>query len=392
MNNICESRMHILMVCPQYRPSVGGYERAAERLSTALAARGHRVTVITDRRDRSWVRNEIHQGVSIRRLWCVFKPRLHMLTALLSVALFLGAHGRRFDVWHVHQYGVHAAVAIGLGMVLRRPVVLKLTSTGEQGIAKAIAEQPLAWLGAALLKRVSAVVALTRETASEALAFGISGALIDQLGNGVDTAVFRPANKQERAELKQKLGMEGRRAVIYVGRLSPEKNPDGLLEAWIAARQTLPADWMLILIGDGPMRTQLERRIRNAGLEDSVMVAGQQQNIEQWMAAADVYVSSSLWEGLSNTLLEAMACGLPVAVTRVSGVKELVEETEAGLTVDVGDNAALASALVRLAQDTDLQDQLSRAARLAVEQTYSLQAVANRHELLYRRLIAQRTS
>lgn len=315
-----------------------------------------------------------------------------MLTALLSVALFLGAHGRRFDVWHVHQYGVHAAVAIGLGMVLRRPVVLKLTSTGEQGIAKAIAEQPLAWLGAALLKRVSAVVALTRETASEALAFGISGALIDQLGNGVDTAVFRPANKQERAELKQKLGMEGRRAVIYVGRLSPEKNPDGLLEAWIAARQTLPADWMLILIGDGPMRTQLERRIRNAGLEDSVMVAGQQQNIEQWMAAADVYVSSSLWEGLSNTLLEAMACGLPVAVTRVSGVKELVEETEAGLTVDVGDNAALASALVRLAQDTDLQDQLSRAARLAVEQTYSLQAVANRHELLYRRLIAQRTS
>lgn len=384
--------LSVLMMAPQYRPLVGGYERAAERLSAALAGRGHHVTVITDRTNPSWARRELHQGVAIRRLRCVFRPRLHMPTSLVSLALFLLLNGRRFDVWHVHQYGFHAAVAVALGLVLRRPVVLKLTSSGQQGIAQAMDDHPLTRIVAPVLKRASGIIALTSETANEALAIGMAPSRIHELGNGVDTDEFRPVGEAGRARQKQALGIPARHAVLYVGRLSPEKNVEGLLHAWATARPSISAEWTLVLVGDGPDRPQLERQIQDAGLADAVMIAGQQPNVEKWMAAADIYVSSSLWEGLSNTLLEGMACGLPVVVTRVSGVKDLVEKRAAGLVVDVGDNGALAAALVRLAQDPDLRRSLGRTARRSVEQTYSLQAVADRHETLYRRLIAERTS
>lgn len=387
-----DAPLGILMIAPQYRPLVGGYERAAERLSAALVGRGHNVTVIADRRDLSWPKRELHNGVFIQRLWCLFKPKLHMPTSLASLAWFLIRKGRRFDVWHVHQYGLHAAVAIGLGRLLGRPTVLKLTSSGQQGVARAMGGHPLAWLVTHLLARASGIVALTRETASEALAVGIPAARIHRLGNGVDTVSFQPRTDADRRKAKQAVGLEGRSAVLYVGRLSPEKNVEGLIRSWAEARPSMPPGWALVVIGEGPSRAQMEVQIDLTGLTGEVMVAGEQANIETWMAAADVYVSSSLWEGLSNTLLEAMSCGLPVAVTRVSGVTELVEDRDAGLVVEVGDDGALASALVRLAQDPHLRRRLGKAARLSVERTYSLEAVADRHETLYRRLMAERTS
>ena len=384
--------MRILMLSPQYCPIVGGYERAAERLSAALVARGHCVTVITERRNKAWPATETLDGVRVRRLWCTYRPRLHMLTALTSFTLFLLTQGCRFDVWHVHQYGLHAALTVALGRVLRRPVVLKLTSSAGQGLARATAASRFASLTAALHKRVTAVVALTRETASEAQAFGIPPERIHHLGNGVDTAKFRPHEERERSELKRRLGIGSHRVVIYVGRLSPEKNPDGLLQAWIKACPSLTADWKLVLVGDGPMRGALEAVVSAQALEDSILFAGQQRNIEQWMGSADIYVISSRNEGLSNTLLEAMASGLPVVATRVSGVTELVEEPGAGLVADIGDTDGLARALVRLASDRPLRERLGVAARRVIERRYSIETVAEKHEALYRRLLAEGTS
>lgn len=377
------------MLSPQYHPIVGGYERAAERLSAALAARGHGVTVVAERRDKAWPATETHDGVRVRRLWCAYRPRFHMLTVLASSALFLLTQGRRFDVWHVHQYGLHAALAVALGKVLRRPVVLKLTSSAGQGLARATATSRFASITAALLKRVTAVVAPTRETASEAQSFGIPSERIHQLGNGVDTEKFHPHEERERSELKQKLGIGPRRAVIYVGRLSPEKNPDGLLQAWIKARPFLPAEWKLVLVGDGPMLGALESIVRAQALEDNVLIAGQQRNIEQWIGSAEIYVISSRNEGLSNTLLEAMAGGLPVVATRVSGVTELVEETGAGLVAEVGDMDGLSHALVRLAGDASLRQRMGAEARRVIEQRYSIKSVAERHEALYQHLLAE---
>lgn len=387
-DRIPEGRLlRILMMAPQYRPIVGGYERAAERLSAALAGRGHQVTVVTDRRDPAWPRREVHEGVAIRRLWCIFRPRVHMPTSLGSLALFLLRHGRGYDVWHVHQYGLHAAVMIGLGLVLKRPVVLKLTSSGEQGIARAMDGHPLASLVTLFLKRASAVVALTRETAGEALAVGIPPSRVHQLGNGVDVAVYRPRGELERAALKAELGVEIPKAFICVGRLAPDKNLNGLLQAWQHASAELPVGWGLVIVGEGEMRECIEAKIDSTGSGNPIMAVGSQQQVEKWLGASDIYISASNREGLSNTLLEAMATGLPSAVTRVSGVTDLVAGTNAGIVVDVGDMDAMAAAIVALASDADLQLRMGQAARLKIESSYSIDAVADGHERLYWRLV-----
>lgn len=381
-------KVRILMVSPQYRPIVGGYERAAERLSVVLAARGHRVTVIAERRNTAWLQEELIDGICVRRLWCAYRPRFHTITALASFAMFLLAEGRRFDVWHVHQYGHHAALAVTLGKVLRRPIVLKLTNTADQGLAHSAASGRFASLTTFLLKRATAVVALTREMVGEAKAFGISAERIHCLGNGVDTALFCSRDQTQRALLKQVLGIGASRVVLFVGRLAEEKNPQGLIQAWTAALSSLPVDWKLVFVGNGPMRDALEASVEGQCRDGSVLFAGQQNNIEQWMGAADIYVLSSRNEGLSNTLLEAMASGLPVVATRVSGISELVEEPGAGLVAAVGDMDALAQALVQLASDNTLREKMGAIGRQVISERYSIEVVAARHEDMYRRLLA----
>ena len=380
--------LRILMISPQYHPIVGGYERAAERLSAALAARGHHVTVISERRDTGWPQSEVREGVAIRRLWCIYRPRLHMLTALVSFALFLMFRGRRFDIWHAHQYGMHAGVAVALGFLMRRPVVLKLTSSGGQGLAQALSATRFSRLLAALHLHVDAVVALTRETEREALAFGISPARIHVLGNGVDIERFRPRDENERQTIKRHLGLNAEHLVIFVGRLSPEKNVEGLLQAWAQAHPLMGSGWTLLIIGDGPERRRLEDIVIRENLDGSVLLLGAKDSINEWMGVAEIYVLTSDREGLSNTLLEAMACGLPVAATRVSGVSELVEAPGAGLTVEVGNMHDFSVALATLGGDGLLRANLGAKGRDVIHGRYSIEAVATRHELLYQNLLS----
>lgn len=379
--------MKILMISPQFRPIVGGYERSAERLSIGLAERGHIVTVIAERRVQSWVSGEDVQGVAVHRLWCVHRPRLHMITSLMSFGAFLVWRGRHFDLWYVHQYGLHAALCVAVGKLLGKPVVLKLTSSGDESVGKAVARTRGAPLVAALLRRVDAVVALTLETAREAVDFGIRREHVHTLGNGVDPTSFRPRNRSERHQLRNELGLTASGVVVCVGRLVDVKNPAAVLDAWALIVRGLPRGWKLVYVGDGPLGPLLMEKVRAAGLEESVLVVGQQANISEWMGASDIYVSASNHEGLSNTLLEAMSCGLPVVVTRVSGTREVVEEPGAGLAVDICDVEALARAIAALALDDSLREQLGRKARAVIEERYSIQAVVRRHELLYERLV-----
>jgi hypothetical protein len=120
MDKTTPQRISILMLSPQFHPIVGGYERAAERLSGALAKLAVDVAVITERREATWPVVEAAGGVKIYRLCCIYRRYLHMVSSLLAFAWFLLWRGRRFDVWHVHQYGLHALLAVALGEALRR--------------------------------------------------------------------------------------------------------------------------------------------------------------------------------------------------------------------------------------------------------------------------------
>lgn len=381
-------RISVLMICPQFNPIVGGYERAAERLAVALSRHGTEVTVVTERRESDWPRRDNFDMVPVHRLPCIYRRHLHIVSALSALAWYLLWHGRRFDVWHVHQYGLHAALAVAMGKILGRPVALKLTSSARQGIGNAISETRMSRAAAAMLRRVDACVAVSRETAAEALDFGIQADRIHAIGNGVDVRAYYPPTPKDRLVQRAYFDVVANGLVVFVGRLSREKNPDGLLAAWRIALPRLPRDWKLVLVGDGPMRDMLEKQIAVDGLRERVIVAGGSNDVDRWLRAADVFVMPSHNEGLSNTMLEAMASGLPIVSTNVSGSLENLREPGAGVVVDVGCMEQFAEALVNLAMDESLRQRMGERGRNVIESKYSIDQIAAAHLELYERLIA----
>ena len=167
-------------------------------------------------------------------------------------------------------------------------------------------------------------------------------ARIRAIPNGCDATIFHP---QSRADARAALGVDtGIELVVYVGRLVPEKGLRELLDAMTALAPQRPK-LQLALIGDGPMRAELESRI-NADPTLRVFLPGAQgpQEVARWMAASDLVTLPSYSEGHPNVLVEALACGRPVVATPVGGIPEVVD-TECGLLVPARNAAALAAGL-----------------------------------------------
>lgn len=380
-------RLCVLMIAPQFRPLVGGYERAAERLAIELAQQGQEVTILTERRAASWPSSETIHGFKLQRLWCIYRPGIHALSSLLSFAAFLLTKGWRYHVIHVHQYGYHAALAVLVGKMFQVPVVIKITNTGAQGIEQALAgEQKAPGLLASLHRKMDACIATTTEAQEEAGRFGIAQDRIRLIPNGIDTAFFKPCNTHEKEALKSRLGLGKSLTVLYSGRLSPAKNPEGLIEAWHTIYREMP-NAELVLIGDGPLRKALENRVTALGLKTSVLFAGLQSDVLSWYQAADIFVLPSHREGLSNSLLEAMSCGLPVVSTRVSGSTGIFLESDVGELIEVGDSPGLVTAVRSLLTDPARCAACSLRAREYASTTFSIQAVAEKTLALYVRLV-----
>ena len=379
--------LHILMISPAFRPIIGGYERAAERLSAALCRAGYRVTVITERRDKKWPRKEVVDQVTVVRLWCVYRRGVHVFTSFMSFAIFLLTKGCRYQIFHVHQYGYHAALAVVVGRLLRKPVLIKVTSTSTEGIAPALASSRFSRPMMALHRAVSACIVTSTEAAREAVQFGIPEERIKLLPNGIDVDEFRPATDAEKLRLRIRLGITRSLVVLYSGRLVAFKNVGGLLESWSEIHRDVDA--VLVIVGDGPLRSTLEAKCRYLGLASSVRFIGQQLDVLPWYQVADVFVLSSHYEGLSNSLLEAMSCGLPVASTRVSGSVDIFADVDIGELTAPGDAEAMAASLARLLADPARRAACGSQARAYAKAKYSISSVAKDTSALYECLVSR---
>lgn len=377
--------LRVLMVSPQYRPMVGGYERAAERLSQALVARGHEVTVVAERRNPAWPGQERDGGLTLRRLRVVARPGLHGVTWAIALAGFLLRHGRRFDVFHVHQYGWAAAVAVVFGRLFARPVALKLTGTEENSIVVALRRKRRSSLLEGFHRRIDAFLAPSDRVVAEIERFGIPPERIHRIPNGIDVEHLQPLAAPARDALRRRLGLEGMTVALYVGRLSPEKNPLGLVDAW--RRLGPPERTRLVFVGDGPEREELARRA--AGCAASVRAIGAVPDPLEWYQAADIFVLPSIREGLSNSLLEALSCALPVVSTPVSGSEDVFAAADVGALAGGPDAASLAEAIRPLLSDPERRARCAAEARRLALERFSLDRVARDVESLYQDLIGR---
>jgi len=227
---------------------------------------------------------------------------------------------------------------------------------------------PLATHVVPVSERVSAYVA--RE-------FRIPPDRLSTIANGVDLDHFRPVPRGRDA---------GPPVIGCTARLHRENDHATLLRAFAQVRERWPAA-RLLLLGRGPEEARLRMLADSLGVSGRACLAGEQADVAPWLSRMTLYVQPSLAAGMSNSVLEAMAAGLPVVATAVGGTPDVVIQNETGLLVPPGDPSALADAMLRLLTDRRLAESFGRAGRARVEAHFDEQTMRRRTEALLDRLV-----
>ena len=219
----------------------------------------------------------------------------------------------------------------------------------------------------------------SREYLIGALGYGADKVRV--IHNGVDLASW-PVSKLDRRRKRLELRLGADELLVgAVGRLDGQKGHRVLVEAMARLKGRVSA--RCVIIGEGPDRAVLEALIRRHHLESVVLLLGERDDVTAWLSSLDVFVLPSLWEGLPNALLEAMALGLPVLASGVDGVLEAVENGVNGRIVPPNNIGALAEALVGLALDAGERERLGRAAKKTIAERFTLIRMLAAYEKAY---------
>ncbi len=232
-----------------------------------------------------------------------------------------------------------------------------------------------------LWRLVNRIVVVSESSRALLQAEGIPGERILTIHNGIEAAQFLIG--EDRWGMRARLGFDREQPLLgIVARLDAIKNHASLLRAMPQVMQAHP-DTTLLIIGDGPLRADLERQASELGLGRSARFLGTRDDVPELLAALDVVVLCSLSEGLSLTLLEESAAGSSMVATNVGGNPEIIQDGLTGLLVPVGDDAALADAINRLLDDPERAHAIGQAARLRFMREFTLARMVSRYVELY---------
>ena len=269
----------------------------------------------------------------------------------------------RLDPDIVHLHSSKAGMVGRLAVRGRRPTVFQPHAWSFEATEGAVARIALGWERFAA-RWTHTLLCVSRAECERGEIAGVHSDARVVL-NGVDLERFPAAGDEERTAARRRLGLDGDRLVVCVGRLITQKGQDVLIDAWSAIGAAAPGA-RLALVGDGPARAELEDRARNG-----VLFAGERDDVPDWLAAADVVVFPSRWEGMSLALLEAMARARSVVATDVDGAREALGD-DAGAIVPVEDAAALAAAVVERIGDPERAAREGAAGRRRVEERHDV--------------------
>ncbi len=212
----------------------------------------------------------------------------------------------------------------------------------------------------------------------------IASRRIQVILNGIDLQIFRESIKH--AEITSELGLNGKFVMGNVARLVPVKDHETLINAFEQVRKEIPHA-VLLLVGDGLLRADLERIIANKGLADCVLITGFKKDVSNYLSVMDVFALPSLSEGLSLSLLEAMAAGKPVVATAVGGNTEIVVEGKTGFLVPPKNPHELANAILRIAKNPERGIMMGREGYKRVCEIFNIDKMAQEYIKIYERVI-----
>lgn len=365
-----------MMIIHLFRPIIGGAELQAERLAIQLAKRGHSMQVLTNYRDSASSYEERRDGMAIHRT--PFHLAYQITTAVKETFRYLVHNRKSYDILHAHMMFGHAVVAVVVARFFRKKCLIKIACAGEYGDLALFSTFDGFERARKVLGQADAFVAISREVEEELIRYGFPREKIQRIPNGVDSDFFKrtlpfPPREQFR--------------FILIGRRGPQKGIDIALQALKLLEQygaDLP--FKLAMHGVEYPEHDYSRLADELGVAHLVEFNPVEPKIKDVYHSAHCFILPSRGEGLSNSLLEAMAMELPVIATKVSGTEDVLRDEENGLLISAESAEALANAMARVMRDPELAQRLGRGARQTIERLYSLESVAERYSQLYQRL------
>lgn len=385
--------LRIAMVTRRFWPLVGGAEMVMANLSQQFLAQGARPVILTAMWDPDWPTDLVHRDVPVVRLpqprtrgWGTWRY-MHQL------GRWLMGNREQYDLVFVSMLKHSAYTAIKVGRKLGVPVLLRAEGAGQTGDCQ---WQETARFGRRIRTRcqqASAVVAPSQQVADELLAAGYPADRLHSLPNGVAlgnarTDATRAEARKILAEVNAALQVEpGGKLVVFTGRLDRNKGLLDLVDAWADVDQADPSS-RLWLIGDGPDRELIFERIQQRDLQGKVLLPGSFDHVDVILQAADLFVLPSYAEGLSLSLLEAMAQHVPVVASDIAGNRQLIDDQVHGRLVPVRDAPALAQAIRGALAEQGSSGEMAETAFQRVKQSHGLEDMALGHLELFRQVLS----
>lgn len=345
---------------------VGGAEKAFVRVLSGLKSRGWEVEAVSLRDSGPLASELLREQIPVTALNC---GGLWDLRAFWRLKRLVQSSKPDVVLSFLHQANLYGRLA---ACSHRQAVVVS-------GIRVADRRRTVTWLDRWTSGRVDQYVGVSQQVMnSHAKWCGLSPSRCEWIPNGVDL----PEKLQEAERATDRL--------LFVGRLTEQKSPQTLLDAF-SQLQSQGNNLTLQIVGDGPLRSALQQQASRLNIDQSVQFLGQRTDVPKLMQKATVFVLPSLWEGMPNVVLEAMANGLPVVCSDVDGIRDVVTDRRTGMLTRPGDADSVMAALTELLGDATFCRKMADSAYQVVSQRFSWDDIVEQYDTLLRRLAASRS-
>lgn len=312
------------------------------------------------------------------KLLCLNKKNVYDFRVIIDLYKFIKKE--KFDIVHTYLFGFHYLATI-VAQISHVPVVI--SSRRELATWKKWHHHMLENLGNIFTDRVVACSVAVREFSLRTENLSLDKVIT--IYNGISLNAFHPRPKN--IQILNEFGLHADNKIIgMVANFSPDKDHRTMLKAVAEVKKTYP-QIKCLLAGVGYLRKKTEKETTDLNLEKNVIFTGKRDDIEVFLSVMDIFVLTSLIEGLPNVILEAMACGLPIVATNVGGIPEAVEDGRSGILVKPQDNQAVADAIIKLLEDENLRKEMGRRGRETLEQRFKLERMIKDYENLYESLL-----
>nr|WGD82755.1 N-acetyl-alpha-D-glucosaminyl L-malate synthase BshA [Bacillus subtilis] len=359
-------------------PSVGGSGIIATELGKQLAEKGHEIHFITS--SIPFRLNTYHPNIHFHEVevnqYAVFKYPPYDLTLASKIAEV--AERENLDIIHAHYALPHAVCAYLAKQMLKRNIGIVTTLHGTD-ITVLGYDPSLKDLIRFAIESSDRVTAVSSALAAETYDLIKPEKKIETIYNFIDERVYL---KKNTAAIKEKHGiLPDEKVVIHVSNFRKVKRVQDVIRVFRNIAGKTKAK--LLLVGDGPEKSTACELIRKYGLEDQVLMLGNQDRVEELYSISDLKLLLSEKESFGLVLLEAMACGVPCIGTNIGGIPEVIKNNVSGFLVDVGDVVAATARAMSILEDEQLSNRFTKAAIEMLENEFSSKKIVSQYEQIY---------